>query len=255
MGMLERIKKRQYEGFKEFVQNLETSPRNTRQQILLLGTLEDPLFMQAVMKNMKTFENFLELPSSEITQVIQAQEQLINLFAKSISGDKTIVEKLDELTKRFSARIRDELSYLGEVSPAEKEGAQFHFIKKTRALQAEEKINGFSWFLPEASLFQVQNSEDGPLEIRFDSGLLAAQGDIFRGQRTGEWKHYYDSGKLLASGRYVLGLKQGEWNFYYPNGSARSQGRFVEDLRHGLWKEWDRLGNLKEIYYEAGVKK
>lgn len=253
--MLERIKKRQYEGFKEFVQNLETSPRNTRQQILLIGTLEDPLFMQSVMKNIKNFENFLELPSAEIVDVIQAQEQFINLFAKAIYGEQSLLMKLDELIPRYASKIREELSYMGGVTAMEKEGARFHFIKKARALGAEEKIHGFSWHLPDVSIFHVGNLDDGRLEIKFENGILAAEGDIFRGQRTGEWSHYYDSGKLLAQGRYVLGLKQGEWKFYYPNGSLKALGRFVEDLRHGQWKEWDRNNEVKEMYYEEGVRK
>lgn len=253
--MLERIKKRQYEGFREFVQNLETSPRSSRQQILLIGTLEDPLYMHSVMKNIKTFENFLELPSTEIVDVVQAQEQFITLFAKAVYGDESLIKKLDELVPRYASKIREEISYMGEVTPVEKEGARFHFIKKVRALEEEEKIHGFSWQLPDVSVFQVVNLEDGRLEIKFESGILAAEGDIFRGQRTGEWSHYYDSGKLLAQGRYVLGLKQGEWKFYYPEGSLRAQGRFVQDLRHGNWKEWDRSNGVKELFYEEGVRK
>ena len=66
MGILERIKKRHYDGFKEFVMNMETTGGSSRQQIFLTGILEDPVFMSHVMKNIHSFDDFVSLPSDEI---------------------------------------------------------------------------------------------------------------------------------------------------------------------------------------------
>jgi hypothetical protein len=59
--MLDRIKKKQADGFKEFVSSMETTGSPMRGQILTAGLMEDPIYMTYVMKNLKTFNDFLQL--------------------------------------------------------------------------------------------------------------------------------------------------------------------------------------------------
>ena len=116
MGMLDRIKKKQLLGFKEFVQNMETTAGPKRVQIFMAGVLEDPIYMDWVMRNIRTFSDLLKLPSEEIEKVLMSQEQLLQLFAKSI-----FKENLDplELLPRLGGKLKDEISYLGEISDQE----------------------------------------------------------------------------------------------------------------------------------------
>jgi hypothetical protein len=256
MGMLDRIKKRHFAGFKEFVINMETTGLHTRQQIFMTGILEDPLFMAYVMKNVRTFDDFLELSSDDIDKVLGHQEQIISVFAKCVHGLPT--EKLmalESVIPKYFSKLKDELSYLKEVTPSEREGARYFLLKIVRKLQMNESINGFHWDLPTQDLFQSKIQKDGPQKIYFDSGVLAAEGDIIKSKRTGYWKHFYDSGKLLAEGEYLDGLKHGSWTFYFGNGNLKSQGKYRADLKQGPWKDWDRTGLMTESEFHEGVKK
>jgi hypothetical protein len=255
MSMLTRIKKRQIIGFKEFVRNMEITGPASRQQIFISGVLEDPVFMSWVMKNIRTFAHFLSLPSDEIEKVLKHQEQVIPLFAKCFFGQS--IEKIKALESslpRLISQIKDEVSYLKEVTSQEQESAKFFLVKLVRKMAEEEFILGFSWDLPPQDVFFPKTYKDGACEIYFDSGVLAAKGEILKGRRTGHWIHNYDSGKTLAEGEYHDGLKTGPWVFYYGTGSVKSQGRYRQDLKSGIWKEWDRSGSESSAEYTEGVK-
>jgi hypothetical protein len=256
MGMLDRIKRRELDGFKEFVHNLETTGGMARQQIFIAGILEDPVFMQWVLRNTKGFEDLIKLPADELEAVLLHQEQIPKLFARALSGlPMEQVREVESGLPKFSSVIRDELSYLPpELAPAEREGAKVYLLKIVRKLQAEERILGFHWQLPPTQVFYPKQHPDGTARIFFDHGVLAAEGPIVKNQRQGIWKHFYDGGKLLAQGEYRNGLKIGEWVFYYTNGSIKGKGLYKDDLRNGRWKEWDRSGNEQEIVFKLGVR-
>lgn len=253
--MLDRIKKKQLDGFKEFVINMETTGSVTRQQIFMTGILEDPVFMTYVMKNLKTFDDFLRLPSDEIDTVLKHQEQLIGVFAKCVFGlpeDKLM--SFESVIPKHLAKLKDELSYLKEVTPSEREGARFYIMKLARKLQIQEDIRGFNWAFPPQELFHPKVFKDGKQKIYFESGVLAAEGDSIKNKRVGFWKHYYDTGKLLAEGEYSDGYKSGVWVLYYSNGSIKSQGKYKGDLKQGIWQDWDRNGVESKSEFHEGVK-
>lgn len=251
MGMLDRIKKKQLEGFKEFVQNMEITAGPKRIHIFMTGVLEDPIYMDWVMKNIKNFTHVLSLTSEDIEAVLAVQEQMIGIFAKSIAR-----ENIDPISflPHFGNRVRDELSYLGELSTQEIESAKYYMIKMTRKLQMEEKIIGFDWNLPPQNVFFNKHIKDGKEQIYFDNGKLAAEGEYAKARRTGYWTHNYDTGKILAEGEYLDGLKVGTWVFYYGNGEIKSQGKYMYDQKHGVWQEWDRSGVMSEVKFREGVR-
>jgi hypothetical protein len=256
MGMLDRIKKRSFDGFKEFVLNVETSSATSRQQILMAGILEDPVFMTYVMKNVRTFDDFINLPSDEIETVLKTQEQMMGVLAKCVFGlDSDKMSSFGSNIPKYLSKLKDELGYLKEVTPGEKEGAKNFILKAVRKLQTQESIQGFRWQLPPPNMFYPKTYKDGENEIFFETGVLAATGEVTKGKRSSFWKHFYDSGKLMAEGEYSDGLKIGVWVFYYGTGSMKSQGKYKLDLKHGQWKEWDRLGVMSLAEYVEGVKK
>ena len=253
--MLDRIKRRQLDGFKEFVINMETTGAQTRGQIFTAGVLEDPLFMSWVMKNIRTFDDFLELDSDDIDTVLGSQEQILGIFAKCLFGsDEAKIMSMESVIPRFFSRVKDELSYIKELTPSEKEGARYYILKAARKLQIEERIHGFSWKLPPQDIFYPKVHKDGKGTVHFENGNLAAEGQYSKGKRLGYWRHNYDTGQILAEGDYLDGFKAGVWVFYYSNGAIKAQGKYVDDLKHGLWKEFDRNGTLTEVEYKEGVK-
>ncbi len=256
MGMLDRIKRKQFDGFKDFVQNMELTESAKRQHIFMTGVLEDPVYMMYVMKNLKAFKDFLELPSDEIEAVLDTQEQMMMIFAKSLFGiDEDSIRSYEKIIPRHFGKLRDEISYLKEVPSAEQEGAKLFLVKVVRKLQKEERINGFRWMLPPNDIFyEKQGPKEGEIKIYFESGVLAAEGQVQKGRRIGTWRHFYDSGKLLAQGDYADGLKDGFWQFFYGAGSLKSEGKYKLDLKQGGWKEWDRQGEIQMFNYVDGVK-
>lgn len=256
MGMLDRIKRKQFDGFKDFVESMEITDGAKRQHIFMTGVLEDPVYMMWVMKNLKTFKDFLELPSDEIELVLSNQEQTMSVFAKCLHGiDDDNMKSYDKVIPRLFNSFRDELSYLKEVSSGEKESAKFYIVKCARKLQKEERINGFRWMLPPNDIFyEKQGPKEGEVKIFFESGVLAAEGQVQKSRRCGSWKHYYDTGKVLGQGDYTDGLKDGFWQFFYVNSNPKSEGKYKSDLKQGVWKEWDRNGDCMSSNYTDGVK-
>jgi hypothetical protein len=253
MSMLDRIKKRQNEGFKEFVLNMETTPGIIRGQIFITGVLEDPVYMSYVMKNIRTFEDFLKLHPDEIELVLNSQEQMITLLAKCLFSSDDF-KNISQFKPRHQTKLNDELFYIKEVTPIEREGAKFYIVKQARKFQSEEQIKGFEWLLPPQELYYPKPYKDGPVTIHFENEVVAAEGNCLKSKRFGFWRHNYDNGNILAEGEYSEGLKTGVWVFYYSNGNIRSQGKFKGDLRHGIWKEWDREGKITEIEFHQGAR-
>lgn len=250
MGMLDRIKKKEIAGFKDFVLNMETTIASKRVQIFMTGVLEDPIFMDWVMKNLKTFSDVLKLSRSDLETVLQMQESMPNVFAKSIAEEKL---DLTELIPHLAGRVTEELRYMGELEKSEVAAAQAYILKSVRQLQQAEKIKGFEWKLPSRDLFLSKHCKDGLEKTFFDNGFLASAGEYLKGKRTGPWQHNYDTGKTLAEGEYLGGLKVGNWIFYYANGDKKAQGHYYLDQKHGTWLEWDRKGNMVEINFVEGV--
>lgn len=256
MSMLDRIKKRQWEGLKDFVESVEVTGANQRQQILLNGILEDPIFMRWVTKNLRTFQQFLELPSDEIDLVVRSNDVMLTVIAKALPLE-TIddIQKYSTIFPRVFGKLRDEVSFLQGVCSAERETAQFFVLRATRKLQREEKIQGFKWLLPSREVFFEKPGErEGKIKIKFDDGTLAAEGELLKGKRIGLWKHFYDNGRLLAEGNYQEGIKTGPWIFYFSSGEKRAEGKYSSDSRHGKWSEWDRDGQRRETEWNEGKK-
>lgn len=254
MGMLERIKKKQLEGFREFVMNLETTSLQSRGQIFTSGVLEDPMYMSWVMKNIRTFDDFMKLPGDEIEKVLVSQENILNVFILALDNKETVTPFLESSIPKLMSRIRDEWEYVKEVTPDSKMSARSHIMKTARKLQVSESIMGFRWQLPPMDIFYPKSYKDGLTEVCFDSGVMAAKGVMEKNRRVGPWVHYYDNGRILAQGDYHEGLKENEWTFHFSNGKERARGKYFADLRNGIWKEWDREGNITEVEYKEGVR-
>ena len=256
MSMLDRIKKRQWDGLKDFVESIEVTGASQRQMILMNGILEDPLFMRWVTKNVRTFNDFLQLSSDEVDTVVRANEAMLGVIAKALPlKNVDEIQNFAPIFPRVFGKLKDEVTYLKDVSSAERESAQYFVLRTVRKLQKEEHIAGFQWHLPPQDVFFEKTSvKEGNISITFEDGTVAAEGEVLKSKRIGIWRHYYDNGRLLAEGNYQEGIKTGPWTFYFGSGEKRSEGRYLNDLKHGPWKEWDREGNVKTSEWAEGKK-
>ena len=100
------------------------------------------------------------------------------------------------------------------------------------------------------------------------NGQLHKEVPFKAGKEEGRGTEYAPDGRIVALLQYGagllrrrdeinrvdrMGLKQGPWKEFHPNGKIKWEGTFVDDQREGLFKEYDPLGNLKELVkYDAG---
>lgn len=209
--------------------------------------------MQWVTLNVKSFNDFLELSDDDIESIIRSNDSMINMLARATKDLPW--ESVASKFSRFAGKLKDEISYLPEISAGEKDGAQQFLLKTARKMQKGELIQGFRWEIPPQDLFfDSPLPKEGKIQIKFIDGSLAAEGEVFKGKRVGEWMHFYEIGKLLAQGNYREDLKEGLWTFYYGSGEKRSEGRFSSDARNGEWRDWSRTGEETVSDWVEGKK-
>ncbi len=56
---------------------------------------------------------------------------------------------------------------------------------------------------------------------------------------------YDDSDKIRAEGQIEKGLKSGEWKHYYETGEIKEKGNFKYDKKEGIWQSYFKNGNIK----------
>lgn len=256
--MLERIKKKETAGFKEFVSNLETTAIEKRLDIIQLAILEDPIYMEWVLKNVITVDKVLDLPTEEIRMICQNLPNGIPLLAKTFyktSFDNKLLNGI--LPQEFLAEYKDAADAIPSLTKSSQDAAGFLVLKTMRTLQEKDQIVGPSWLLPPVEILKSLNKiqhESGFQEITFDNGVIAAKGNIVRNKRDGEWCHYFQNGKLMAKGTYSKGYKHGIWTFYYSDEKIKSQGEYIYDSKEGEWSEVDKNGVKVTVVYKEGLK-
>lgn len=257
MGMLTRLKRRELEGFKEFVCNLETTPESRRKEILQLAALEDPLYTSWVIKNITTINSILKLSSDQIDKVLKTIPNGINALAKAFYNSEQIPFIKEQVLSRYMLSDFEEyLVAISALKKSEQEGSQFLILKVVRELQRKGEIEGPFWSLPPIDLMNEEKmtSFNGEVEIKFDNGAVAAKGTMLKSQRHGIWEHYFESAQIMARGFYRAGLKNGNWEFWYLNGKVKAKGAFKDDNKHGEWHEYDQTGTETLVKYEQGKK-
>jgi hypothetical protein len=257
MGMLSRIKRREIEGFKDFVKNLEITAESRRKEIIQVAVLEDPIFMTWVMRNLIDASEIIKLSSDQVEKVLKALPNGLQVLAKAFFNTKEIDFIKDQVLPRYMVKEFEEyLAAISQLKKAEQEGAQFLIVKMARYLQEKEDIYGPPWMFPSAELMadDKMKSFTGMAEIKFENNVIAARGQIIKNNRQGIWDHYFENGKIMARGSYEQGMKEGPWQFWYLNGKLKAEGAFKYDSKHGLWKEFDQEGNVNVVQYEEGKR-
>ncbi len=160
--------------------------------------------------------------------------------------------QLDSLWRFYSneGRLQSETNYRSD----KKEGWMRRY-DTTGTLLSEE------WFvadLREGVAHYFRPSGELEREVPFKAGKEDGVGKEFAADGRIVALLYYGAGMLRRRedlNRYDrIGMKQGPWKEFHPNGKLRSEGTYVDDRLQGIFKEYDTLGNLKQLVkYDAGV--
>lgn len=256
MQTLKKHKKKGEEGFKNFIYFLEEAPQSTKNNIIFIALLEDPVYMQYILKNLQTFDRMTLLDSNEIITLIQSLPNPIQTFVYALSGEQ-IEERFitNSLPPTMKREYQDEKSFITDNTPAKKNAAQFSIIKTIHGLQKNLRITSRSFSIPPSDILYGRSgstSDNGQYEQLFENGSIALLGNIKRTLREGSWQHYYPNGQLMAEGIYINDDKAGTWKFYYSNGNIKSSGEFVENLKQGEWKNYTISGQPSSVKFNRG---
>lgn len=258
MYTLKKHKKKGAAGFKEFVKNLETFPASTVKEMLLLGLVEDPVYLKWAMENRISFQYLLNLSEADVMTLFQninkSFEILAMAFKNTNEEDDFIKSKLpSSLQKQYY----QESEYINPT-PQQKIQARTKLMNTLYQLEDSGVFEKFSWKIPPVNILEgeeLKPLEDGQYGLYYTEpheSVLALKGPVEKGLRAGLWAHFYPNSELIAKGYYVSGEKAGSWTFFYPNKALWLEGKFVDGLKDGTWKEYAPDGTSVEIQYQKG---
>lgn len=132
MGVYTRFK-RDPDGFRKLVELLETTPKVRRQKMIDVGMKEDPDYTQQALKYMMTFEDLLNMPETELAEVLNhaAAKMIGYAIAKA---DKETQDRFIRCTpQKKMGEVRDTLEF--EVGLSEIGGAQLKLLSSAREME------------------------------------------------------------------------------------------------------------------------
>lgn len=258
MYTLKKHKKRGAAGFKDFVKNLETFPANTVKEMLLLGLIEDPVYLKWAMENRISFHYLTQLSSADVMTIFQNINSSLEILVMALKDSK---EEEDFIKSKFPSALQKQYYEEREyVNPDTTQRTQARTKLMNTLFKLEETgiLEKFTWNIPPVKILEGEElklEEDGQSSLYYTppyENIMALKGPIEKGLREGLWHHYYPNAELIAKGHYVSGEKAGNWTFYYPDKSLWLEGKFVDGLKEGLWKEYTPQGQFTEIKYQKG---
>lgn len=256
MNTLQKHKKNGEAGFKKFVRSLESMGDKTRQKVVQIAILEDPVYLMAALSNIISFEYLFSFDKEEKQKIYNSVNGGMQTLLFALRGHPRESEFVNHLATNTISKYKEESEYFRPAGPGQMLTAQKSFLAAMRSLQENFSISPFSWKLPSNSILNGLDFSSGPSSgsfiLNYDSGSIALEGEIERRLRVGDWKHYYPNSELMAEGVYISSEKEGPWIFYYANGEIKSKGDYHEDLKNGTWEEYDRDGLMVEIIYKRG---
>lgn len=134
MGVYTRFKKKA-DGFRELVELLETTPPSRRQKMIDIGLQEDRRLTEKALQFVFSFEDILQLPPLELTEVLSETPGRwigIALFSLPPEQQQAVLAKVAQ--PKTIAEIRETLSSQPPTS-LEIKGAQMKLIETARKLE------------------------------------------------------------------------------------------------------------------------
>ncbi|MDA8792005.1 hypothetical protein N9N67_02095 [Bacteriovoracaceae bacterium] len=239
MGILDRRKKQGAEGFKSYVQNLETSPQKTLKEILRISVLDDSIYTKWAVRNILTFTQVLNLDDDTVDLIVDKIPNSYTLFCKALHGRRELEESFTKkISRQHLSKYKDEKEYITSVKTPVQETVTFTIIKYVRKFQDEGQIQDLKWDMPPQSIIDYKRPDtvNGVFEFRHENGEVSARGPLAAYERTGDWQHFYVGGDLMAEGSYNRGKKEGLWTFFALDGSILARGEYKSDEKVGEWE-------------------
>lgn len=135
MGMYDRYKK-DPDGLRRLVELLETTPLTRRQDLIDRGMKEDPGYTKTALSYVLTFQDIVQLPEMELTEVICAMKpKSVAAAISSVSDAAQKTRMLKCVPRHLVVEINNHLD--SQLSAAELGNAKKEAIEKTRQLEGK----------------------------------------------------------------------------------------------------------------------
>ena len=69
----------------------------------------------------------------------------------------------------------------------------------------------------------------------YDGGILKAEYQTKKGQKSGLYKEYYRDGSIMAKGHLENNLREGPWTYFTKNSQVKATGTYSSGLKTGIW--------------------
>lgn len=131
------------EGFRKYVELIESTPVNKRKDLLESARGENPIFADAVEKHMLTFDRIIRLPPLEVTEVFSAVELKPEIIAVAICSveDAELKERLiQSLPRKIAVAVHQEIKLDPAPEAFKVGGARLQVIQAARSLEKVGKL-------------------------------------------------------------------------------------------------------------------
>jgi flagellar motor switch protein FliG len=132
MGVYSRYK-RDPGGFRTLVELMEVTPKVRREKMIEVGMKEDPEYTTQALRYLMTFEDIVQLPDLELTEVLSKVPPRFTALAVSKSSEKIQERFLKMAPPRIAGKIRDCLN--ADAALYEVGGAQLKLVSAARELE------------------------------------------------------------------------------------------------------------------------
>ncbi|MCY4523797.1 MAG: hypothetical protein OXB84_03565 [Halobacteriovoraceae bacterium] len=258
MNILSKHKRKGVDGFKRFVQNLESTSGKARENIVQTGLLEDPVYMRWVIPNLMTYNYIMKYNDDHVTKILHAMNNSIKIYIAAFFNTKMEKEFIEEkLSNRLKRDYLDEKQFITSINESQEAGARKQILQAMRKLQNSYEIPPYKWDLPPSNVLDGTNQKIVPnsvFKLNFENGKPALIGKTKGKNRDGVWQHFYPNGNPMAVGPYSNGVKSGDWKFLYSNRTMKAEGKYLNDNREGKWLEYDKEGEVQTVTYREGKK-
>jgi len=134
------------EGFRKYVELLETTPPRKRQEFIDAAKLENPRFAEAVQSCIITFERITKLPEMEVAEVLSApglKPEMIATAIISVEDQALRASLVKAIPRKQAGLVQASMKDFPDPKPNEIGAARLAFIQAARALERKGVLASF----------------------------------------------------------------------------------------------------------------
>lgn len=131
------------DGFRKYVELLETIPTSKRETLLTSAREENPEFAETVEKYVITFERIARLPETELAEILQSpslKSQVIAIGIASVTDQAQKDKLLKTLPRTLLPQVNRDLTDNPTPSASDITGARLKWIMAARELEKQKKL-------------------------------------------------------------------------------------------------------------------